>query len=371
MRSVEPTATGLYRVRFRNAGRQTSKTFPLQRHAKTFAAILDTGGVAEALSWLEAQGTKQEGYTFAEWFEHYVDHLTGVTERTRADYRAQRRRYLTELDDVPLTLLTKAHVSAIVNRLEKEGRSPKTIKNAVNLLASCLASAVEEGHVARNPAKRTKLPAAKVESEESDKYLTHEQFALLLEHIPDHYKPLVVTLAGTGMRWSEATALEWRHINWQAHTIRVVQAWKRVPGKGFEIGVPKSAKSKRTVNAPPQVMAALTSLIRGDGKTDKFVFTTPTGHPVSHANFHARVWKPATQAAGLSVGIHALRHSHASWLISLGVQLEAVQDQLGHESILTTRGTYGHLLPALGAQVAQAAGVALVAAGQPTRAIEP
>jgi integrase len=47
--------------------------------------------------------------------------------------------------------------------------------------------------------------------------------------------------------------------------------------------------------------------------------------------------------------IHSLRHTHASWLISLGIQLEAVQDQLGHESILTTRGVYGHLLPALGA----------------------
>lgn len=375
MRSIQVThrkdGATTYRVRFRHAGRQTSETFFVRRDAQTFAAVLANDGVAGALAWLDAKDNRAPtGWTFAEWFEHYVDHLTGVTERTRADYRAQHRRYLTELDQVPLAALTRAHVAAIVNRLDGEGRSPKTIKNAVNLLASCLASAVEEGHLTRNPAKSTRLPTAHHERDESELFLTHEQFATLLQHIPDHYRPLVVTLAGTGMRWSEATALEWKHVNTTTHTIRVAQAWKRVPGRGFELGPPKSKKSRRTVNAPPQVMSALREVRRAQdvergvrvNMPGAFVFTTPLGHPVSHANFHARIWKPATKAAGLSIGIHGLRHTHASWLISLGMSLEQVQDQLGHESILTTRGTYGHLLPALGAQVGQAAGVALAQA---------
>ena len=100
------------------------------------------------------------------------------------------------------------------------------------------------------------------------------------------------------------------------------------------------------------------------GKPSDLVFKTRSGGPVRHANFYTNVWSPACEAAGLDPAprIHDLRHSHASWLISAGIQLEAVQDQLGHESILTTRGVYGHLQPALGVAVGVAASEALEAA---------
>lgn len=42
---------------------------------------------------------------------------------------------------------------------------------------------------------------------------------------------------------------------------------------------------------------------------------------------------------------HALRHSHASLLISLGENAIIVRGRLGHEDIETTLGTYGHLYP--------------------------
>ena len=49
--------------------------------------------------------------------------------------------------------------------------------------------------------------------------------------------------------------------------------------------------------------------------------------------------------AGLSKRprIHDLRHTCASWLIQAGRPLPAIQQHLGHESITTTVGTYGHM----------------------------
>ena len=38
-----------------------------------------------------------------------------------------------------------------------------------------------------------------------------------------------------------------------------------------------------------------------------------------------------------------LRHACASWLVAAGVPLPVVQAHLGHESIQTTIGVYGHL----------------------------
>lgn len=57
--------------------------------------------------------------------------------------------------------------------------------------------------------------------------------------------------------------------------------------------------------------------------------------------------------------IHDARHTHASWLLSAGATLEQVQDQLGHESILTTRKVYGHLLPETRNRLADALNAAM------------
>ena len=49
---------------------------------------------------------------------------------------------------------------------------------------------------------------------------------------------------------------------------------------------------------------------------------------------------------------HALRHSHASLLISLGENALVIRDKLGHGDIKTTLGTYGHLYPNMNREVA-------------------
>lgn len=46
---------------------------------------------------------------------------------------------------------------------------------------------------------------------------------------------------------------------------------------------------------------------------------------------------------GVRPRVHDLRHTHASRLIEAGVPLPVIQVRLGHESITTTVGTYGHL----------------------------
>lgn len=45
------------------------------------------------------------------------------------------------------------------------------------------------------------------------------------------------------------------------------------------------------------------------------------------------------------IRLHYLRHSHASLLISLDVNIMTMSDRLGHEKVETTWNTYGHLYP--------------------------
>lgn len=362
MRQVKEFATDdgpRFRVRFRLGDTETSETFLRKTDAEMFRDILGDGRnnrVTEALSWLAAKQADQETATFADWFEVYLSHLSGIQPRTVDDYRAMRRRYLTSLDNLPLTLISRAHVAALVNKLDADGLSPKTIKNVVHMLSSAMSLAMDEGHITRNPTKRVRLPKQKLDEAEV-MFLTTAQAAALVEATEAHYQPLVTFLFGTGLRWSEATALQTRHVDLANGTVRVDRAWKRVPG-GWEVGTPKSAKSKRTVNAAVPALLAVEPLL---GKPNDLVFTTPRGGVVRHSNFYNRIWVPACQRAGLDPrpSPHDCRHSHASWLISDGIGLEAVQDQLGHESYETTRKVYAHLLPAVGVAAGRAASAAM------------
>lgn len=358
-----------WRVRYRSAGQECSETFRAKDHADTFARLLGTGKadhVADALQWLAAKQSDERTKTFGEWFETWASQLTGITARTKADYRAMHRRYLTSLDPLPLPLVTRAHVARLVNELETKPRPPKgkplsakTVKHAINLLATVLSVAQDDGLIARNPVKRVKLRRVEA-SDDQFVFLTATEAGALVAATEAHYRPLVTFLLGTGLRWSEATALQVRHVDLANGTVRVDRAWKRVPG-GFEIGSPKSAKSRRTVNAAVAALLAVEPLVTGRKSTD-LLFTTKTGGVVRHSNFYNRVWKPACKTAGLTdprPTIHDCRSTFGSWLISEGVGLEAVQDQLGHESYETTRKVYAHLLPAVGVAAGRAASAAL------------
>jgi integrase len=62
--------------------------------------------------------------------------------------------------------------------------------------------------------------------------------------------------------------------------------------------------------------------------------------------FQRVIWKPACKEAGIDPPVrpHDLRHSHASWLLAGGADIQVVKERLGHRSIATTE-KYLHTLP--------------------------
>jgi integrase/recombinase XerD len=60
------------------------------------------------------------------------------------------------------------------------------------------------------------------------------------------------------------------------------------------------------------------------------------GGPLSYDAAHSR-WKKYCAAAGTEIGIHQLRHAHATELINSDVSIEVVRRRLGHASTETTQ----------------------------------
>jgi integrase len=366
-----------FRVQDRVNGRQQQKTFEHFEGAQWFHGLVEKFGWEHAVTVLDARNQDSSSPTLRQWVEKYLDSssgmLTGVEEGTRDDYkRAAERSFLQVLGDMPVDAITKADVGRWVTWQEKQLTqvtkkpvSMKTVQNYHSILSAAFRAAVEHKLREDNPAWKTRITRG---VKREGVFLSAEEFATILAVTPERYERFLLFLAGTGCRWGEATALTWGSIDYDANppTVRIERAWKRAPRGGKVLKQPKSQRSRRTISLSPDVVHALGR----PGDPDELVFPSRTGNAISHASFRSNVWLPliarardraVCAEAGVkplrkSPNIHDLRHTHASWLIASGVPLPFVQARLGHESITTTVGTYGHLQPDAHLQMSDAIG---------------
>ena len=153
-----------------------------------------------------------------------------------------------------------------------------------------------------------------------------------------HYAPLFVFLCGTGLRVSEALGLRWGDVTTDAISIR--RALVANAGRNPSIQAPKSGAGNRTVTLTAPAAAALTRLQRGPDEAA--VFLTSIGTLPGHHNL-LRALKAVCVHAGVPpVGLHQLRHVHASMLLAHGVDLASVSRRLGHSNVAITASVYTH-----------------------------
>ena len=74
--------------------------------------------------------------------------------------------------------------------------------------------------------------------------------------------------------------------------------------------------------------------------------------PVTKTMLANSMKKHGEMAEIKSIRIHDLRHSHASLLLSLGMNDLELKNRLGHADIQTTLGVYSHLRPSAMKEVA-------------------
>jgi integrase len=243
-------------------------------------------------------------------------------------------------------------IVAWVKSMQAKGLAPKTIKNVHGLISASFNTMVREKQRADNPCKGISLPKS-LATEETATFLTPDEWRRVQAELTEPYEPFFTFLVHTGLRYSEATALEERDFettpNGQ-HIVKVVRAWTRDKDNVPVIGPPKTKKSKRTVALTDSVFARLQPLLSTAAMKDTFVFVNTAGTHMPH-NRAWDAWDLAiskAQAKGLRkkrVRIHDLRHTNASWLLQAGLDIFKLQAHLGHESITTTLDRYSHLMP--------------------------
>jgi integrase len=252
----------------------------------------------------------------------------------------------------PIETITREDVGKWLVELERT-LAPKTIHNVHNMVSSVMKDAQIDGLLSRNPFAGRSKPA--LPRHEEMVFLTPVEFATFLGFVSEYYRPLVTFLFGTGLRWSEATALRCEHVDLSGMCLHVTAAWKRAPSRsmggpgGYYYGDPKSVTSRRTVTLTPRLRDLLASAMHNKAPGD-LVFTNKAGLRIDGGTFYGTVWNPARESAeaagfGKHPRVHDLRHSHVAILLSGGQPVLAVSRRLGHAGTSITSDLYGHLLP--------------------------
>jgi integrase len=350
------------RVRDPERGKYTSATFATRPEAERFVRDCDDRSVAWALAEYRREKVEADEKTLNEWAELHFDSLTKAAPGTVARYRRQyEARWRPHLGHMRLSAIERVHVARALNA---QAGSDKTVLNAWAVLTHMLKMAAQDGLIQRSPTIGVR-PGRRTEHEKAEhRYLTVDEYQAVLDATPEFWKPVIVMLAASGMRWGELVALNVSDLDLTTGAVRITKAEKRddsVPG-GLVIGPPKSKKARRTVILPAEALPWLEPLTRDDAgkprRRDERLFTAPRGGNVRHRTFYRLVWLNAITKSGIAEPrprLHDLRHSHVAWLIAAGVPLPVIQARLGHEKITTTIDTYGHLMPDLMQAAADAA----------------
>jgi integrase len=243
---------------------------------------------------------------------------------------------------MPLAAISQLEVRAWVAELSARGLAPATGTKAYQLLGKVMAAAVDAGYLAQTPCRKIPLPP--IEREEM-RFLTPAEIVTLAEAIRPTYRALVLVGAYGGLRIGELAGLRRGHVDLLRGTVRVAEIITEVSGK-LHIGPPKTRASRRTVGLPRFVVRELETQLAGGGTPDDHVFTAPEGGPLRIVGFRNRIWRPATEAAGLEgLRIHDLRHTAVALWIAAGASPKEVAVRAGHTSVSFTLDRYGHLYP--------------------------
>src|ERR1700722_1258686 len=290
-----------------------------------------------------------------EWVERYQGRgRRGFREGTRADYRRQIEQYICRYfpERLRLTEITPSKIAGFIawlcdEQAQKRLLSDATVRNIMAPLRACLTTAVREGLIRSNPARDVDLPhRPTVEDMEDDeaKAMSRNELAEMLALVPAQWHLFFWFLAATGVRISEAIALQWRHLELDAPVPHVKVRRALVKGR---MGPPKSRYGRREIPLDPLLATALHehhAATEWAGDEDP-VCAAVNGSALMPTNVFRPVLQPAREAADLPwVGFHAFRHTCASILFAEGRNAVQVQRWLGHHSAAFKLATYVHLL---------------------------
>ncbi|MGU3394057.1 tyrosine-type recombinase/integrase [Priestia sp. D51] len=292
-----------------------------------------------------------------QWFSTKKNSIGIQTAKVYENYL--KGRIMPALGNYTLSKFSTIHIQSFINSLNEEGLSSATIKKVFEIIRNSLEHAVDFELVHKNVALKVKLPKS---NKKEMTVWNEEEVNKFLKVGKEDSAYIVFYLAlTTGMRQGEILGLRWKDIDLDKGLINIKQTLSH-DGKTFISGA-KTKSSLRTINLSDLTIKTLKArkLIVSKEKLSlgpiyvdyDLVACTQHGTPFNPANVR-RTFKKLIKLADVSdIRFHDLRHTHATLLLSKGINVKVISERLGHSNIKVTLDTYSHVLPTMQEEVAR------------------
>lgn len=367
VRPVERKSGAAYEVRWREHGKERQRTFPVKREAERFAMKVE----GEQAAGTSTEPLAGRGKTFQEVLDASLAASRPRLKPTTYEgylllYNA---RIVPRFGKQRIAAVTSEHVEQWIAGLTAEGLATSTIRNHYVAVSKAFRYAVRHRLMSHNPCDAVQLPRAGSAVDFAPEFLTAAQVeAVAAELDAMHpYGTVVRFAAQTGLRSAEISGLRIRDVNLAAGHVEVLQTVKRLNGE-WTVGTPKSARSTRNVPLPSRALVAEPRrlLVAHPSSGDpNALFFPGNAHasrrldwtqPLDTGRVRRYHLVPAARRLGIAdkMRFHDLRHTYASMMLAAGFEPYKVSRWMGHGSVATTDGIYGHLYQAdYNAQIAQ------------------
>ena len=208
-------------------------------------------------------------------------------------------------------------------------------------IKAAVLDAVDEGLIDRDPTRKAIIKGRSPRIKKI-KYLNQFELHTLLVNLKltseINWDWLILIIAKTGMRFSEALALTPKDFDFSHQSLIVDKTWDYKGSGGF---LPtKNRSSVRKIQLDWQTIIKFSELIKGL-PDDKPIFVNGR---VFNSTINGILERYCKKLGIPVISIHGLRHTHASLLLFAGVSIASVARRLGHASMTTTQKTYIHII---------------------------
>lgn len=274
-------------------------------------------------------------------YENYLKLEKSLSENSISAYINDLNKLISflqkEYNNVAPNKVKLSHLKGFVKFLNDAGVSPRTQARTISGIKSFYKYLLIEEKVTSDPTALLESP--KIGRKLPD-ILSMEEIDALIDSVnvdkPEgqRNKAMLETLYSCGLRVSELVNLKLTNLFFE-------QGFIKVEGKGEkERLVPVSGKAINEINKYLKTYRKSLKVKQG---SENVLFLNRRGAKLSRVMIFTII-KNLAEETGLKKKIspHTFRHSFATHLINGGADLRAVQEMLGHESILTTE-IYTHL----------------------------
>src|SRR3972149_660627 len=226
-----------------------------------------------------------------------------------------------------LTDLSPRLISEYQVRRRDEGAAPNTVNNELRLLSHAFNLAMKEWEwVDLNPV--SKVSKEKVNNQ-IERWLTYEEEEKLLAASPHWLQEIIIFAVNTGLRQGEILDLAWDRVDLFRRTITILE---------------QKNKGKDTLPLNSQTLAVLKARCKVKSIKSNLVFYSKECTRIDAANLLRSFYVAVDKAELPKTRFHDLRHTFATRLVQIGVDLYKVQKLMRHKTPIMTQ-RYAHHYP--------------------------